>query len=127
LFFGETGFQGDSDQSGPEEPGSLGGRGYAMLPDTGSGAPLLSNGNKGVYFPSIQCHNIYTLFFGQIFYPADPGFSSSISGAIATTNFIKSAPIGIPGPARAPREPEGQPFHPFFIPLYISSLSGKPL
>jgi len=53
LSFGEPGFPGDSDQSGPVRPGSMGWRGDCPSPDARSGASVPSNGNKGdldIYF-----------------------------------------------------------------------------
>ncbi len=95
------------------------------VPDTGSGGSLTSNGNKGVHFRAISHQCIYTLFFSQILYNADSGFSSSFSGVFAGPIYIKGARMAVPVPRGAPMEVKGSSFHPFFILVYIYYSSGK--
>jgi hypothetical protein len=96
-------------------------------PETVSGGPQCSKGNKGVDFLLNSRQYIYTLFFGQISYRADSGFSSSLSGVFARLSYIKQARMAVPVFPGAAMEIKGSPFHPFLILLYISSPAGKSL
>jgi hypothetical protein len=115
----------DSDQTGHVFHGKSTMMPRETAPDTGSGGSLTSNGNKGVHFRAILHHYIYTLFFSQIFYNADSGFSSSFSGVFDGAIYIKGARMAVPVPPDAPMEVKGSPFHPFLILLYISYPTGK--
>ncbi|MDD1662875.1 MAG: hypothetical protein LUQ60_03905 [Methanomicrobiales archaeon] len=81
-------FNVDSNQTGLDSNGKSLITAGETKPDNCSGGSTHSNGNKGVYFRAILSQEIYTLFFGQIFYLADSGFSSSFSGVFAGPIYI---------------------------------------